>query len=144
MWCKGWISIGTSPIAPFRSGVDRVKRRPTPSLDGRTRSPLLEKRPPTGVLFTAAAEIGSQRGRRRCAALIVLIFPMSAGVISSRGRLAGKACLLSRRRCDPGAVAGHPGGGRTHVEFVSEVAASGESAVLSTSAFAIQMRRRES
>ena len=35
-------------------------------------------------------------------------------------------------------------GGRTHVEFVSEVAASGESAVLSTSAFAIQMRRRES
>ena len=39
--------------------MDRVERRLTPSLDGRTRSPLLERRPPTGVLFTAALALRS-------------------------------------------------------------------------------------
>ena len=96
-----------SPVAPFRSEVDRVERRLTPSLDGRTRSPLLERRPPTGVLFTAALALRSDHSATTAAPrcrLDCFHFPHDCGEeISSGGRMAGRGCLLSLRRCDPGA-----------------------------------------
>ena len=92
-------------------------------------------------------EIRSQRGRHRAAALIVLIFPMSAGGNIFPRTLGGKrvSSFSAAVRSGRGRWTSGRGIARSHpVEVVSEVAASGESAVLSTSAFAIQMQRRES
>lgn len=105
-----------------------MERRPTPSLDGRTRSSLLEKRPPTGVLFTAALALRSDHSA--AAALIVLIFPMSAGrKYPPEDAWREESVFFFFDGAIPARSLDIREGDRAHIELVSEVAASGKSAI---------------